>query len=40
MDDHEEETAADDRTIIRPVGRGLVNNLLQILITSYKTIYV
>ena len=40
MDDQEEETAPDGRTIIRPVGRGLVNNLLQILITSYKTIYV
>ena len=40
MDDQEEETALDGRTIIRPVGRGLVNNLPQILITSYKTIYV
>ena len=40
MEDQEEETAADDRMIIRPVGRGLVNNLPQILITSYKTIYV
>ena len=40
MDDHQEEIASDGRTIIRPVGRGLVNNLPQILITSYKTIYV
>ena len=27
MDDQEQETAPDGRTIIRPVGRGLVNNL-------------
>ena len=38
MDDQEQETAPDGRTIIRPVGRGLVNNLPKILITSYKTI--
>ena len=38
MDDQEQETAPDGRTIIRPIGRGLVNNLPKILITSYKTI--
>ena len=38
MDDQEQETAPDGRTIIRPVGRGLVNNLPYFLITSYKTI--
>ena len=40
MEEQEEQTTADGCTIIRPVGRGLVNNLPQILITSYIYIYV